>query len=160
MTAFTTDIQDGVARVLFDLPGEPINKITAGVREELDPLLNQLRGDRNVTAVLLMSAKPDTFIAGADIDEFVRLRSSDEALQLIRSGQQLVNRLEQLDKPVVAAIHGACLGAGLETALACAYRVATDHRKTQLGLPEVSLGIIPAAGGCQRLPGSSGCRRR
>ncbi|MCZ6858069.1 MAG: 3-hydroxyacyl-CoA dehydrogenase NAD-binding domain-containing protein, partial [Gemmatimonadetes bacterium] len=95
---------------------------------------------------------PDTFIAGADIDEFVRLRSSDEALQLIRSGQQLVNRFEQLDKPVVAAIHGACLGAGLETALACTYRVATDHRKTQLGFPEVSLGIIPAAGGCQRLP--------
>ncbi len=152
MTAFTTDVEDGVARVLFDLPGEPINKITAGVREELDPLLNQLRGDRNVRAVLLMSAKPDTFIAGADIDEFVRLRSSDEALQLIRSGQQLVNRFEQLDKPVVAAIHGACLGAGLETALACAYRVATNHRKTQLGLPEVNLGIIPAAGGCQRLP--------
>ena len=152
MTAFTTDIQDGVARLLFDLPGEPINKIAASVREELDPLLNQLRGDRDVRAVVLMSAKPDTFIAGADIDEFVRLRSSDEALQLIRSGQQLVNRFEQLDKPVVAAIHGACLGAGLETALACAYRVATDHRKTQLGLPEVSLGIIPAAGGCQRLP--------
>ena len=58
MTAFTTDIQDGVARVLFDLPGEPINKITAGVREELGPLLNQLRGDRNVRAVVLMSAKP------------------------------------------------------------------------------------------------------
>jgi 3-hydroxyacyl-CoA dehydrogenase/enoyl-CoA hydratase/3-hydroxybutyryl-CoA epimerase len=158
MTIFATDTQDGIARVIFDLPGESVNKITAEVRRELDPLLSQLRGDANVRAIVLMSGKQDNFIAGADIDEFVKLKSSDEALQLVRGGQQLVNRLGQLDKPVVAAIHGACLGGGLETALACAYRVATNHPKTQLGLPEVQLGILPAAGGCQRLPRLIGAR--
>lgn len=158
MNAFTTETVDGIARVVFDLPQEPVNKITAGVRAELDVLFNQLRGDANVRAVVLISGKPENFIAGADIDEFVRLKSSDEALQLVRGGQELVNRFGQLDKPVVAAIHGACLGGGLEAALACAYRVATDHPKTQLGQPEVQLGIVPAAGGCQRLPRLIGVR--
>ena len=70
----------------------------------------------------------------------------------------MVNRIEALPKPVVAAIHGACLGGGLEMALACHYRVATDHPKTQLGLPEVQLGLLPGAGGCQRLPRLIGLR--
>lgn len=158
MTAFTVDTHDGIARVVFDLPDEPVNKITAGVRDELEPLFNQLRGDADVRAVVFLSGKRDSFIAGADIDEFVRLKSSDEALQLVRGGQRLVSRFGELDKPVVAAIHGACLGGGLEAALACTYRVATNHPKTTLGLPEVQLGIIPAAGGCQRLPRLIGVR--
>src|SRR5438034_10019352 len=70
----------------------------------------------------------------------------------------MLSRVETLAKPVVAAIHGACLGAGLELALACHYRIATDHSKTQLGLPEVQLGLIPGAGGCQRLPRLIGAR--
>lgn len=152
MSAFTRTVEGGIARLVLDLPGEPINKITRGVRDELDVLLRQIGGDPAVRAVALLSGKPDTFIAGADIDEFVALASRSDAFALVRGGQALVNRIPELGKPVVAGIHGACLGGGLEAALACTYRVATDHDKTSIGLPEVQLGIIPAAGGCQRLP--------
>jgi 3-hydroxyacyl-CoA dehydrogenase/enoyl-CoA hydratase/3-hydroxybutyryl-CoA epimerase len=145
-------VHDGVARLVLDLPGEPVNKITRAVRDELDGLLTRLEADAGVRAVVLYSGKPDTFIAGADIDEFVALRSRDEARGLVQAGQLLINRLADFGKPVVAAIQGACLGGGLEAVLACGYRVAADHDKTKLGLPEVQLGIIPAAGGCQRLP--------
>jgi 3-hydroxyacyl-CoA dehydrogenase/enoyl-CoA hydratase/3-hydroxybutyryl-CoA epimerase len=150
--AFTVTVADGIARTVLDLPGEPVNKITRAVREELGAVLERLRRDPEVRAVVLLSGKADTFIAGADIDEFVALRSQAEAQDLVRAGQALINQVVELGKPVVAAIHGACLGGGLETALACAYRVATDHPKTTIGLPEIQLGIIPAAGGCQRLP--------
>jgi 3-hydroxyacyl-CoA dehydrogenase/enoyl-CoA hydratase/3-hydroxybutyryl-CoA epimerase len=150
--AFTVTVADGIARTVLDLPGEPVNKITRAVREELGAVLERLRGDPEVRAVILLSGKADTFIAGADIDEFVALRSQAEAQDLVRAGQALINQVVELGKPVVAAIHGTCLGGGLETALACGYRVATDHPKTTIGLPEIQLGIIPAAGGCQRLP--------
>ena len=156
MRALSVTSRDGIARVVLDLPGEPVNKITRAVREELDTLLTELRDDPSVRAIVLLSGKADTFLAGADIDEFVALHSQAEAEALVRSGQALISRLSL--KPVVAAIHGACLGGGLEAALACAYRVATDHPKTSLGLPEVQLGIIPAAGGCQRLPRLIGVR--
>jgi len=152
MSAFTLSLHDGVARLVLDLPGEPVNKITRAVRDELDALLTRLERDPEVRAAVLLSGKPDTFIAGADIDEFVALRTREEARTLVQTGQVLINRLAALGKPVVAAIQGACLGGGLEAALACTYRVAADHEKTKLGLPEVQLGIIPAAGGCQRLP--------
>jgi 3-hydroxyacyl-CoA dehydrogenase/enoyl-CoA hydratase/3-hydroxybutyryl-CoA epimerase len=156
--AFTVTTAGNVARVVLDLPGEPVNKITREVREELAALLDRLDRDAQVRAVVLLSGKADTFVAGADIDEFVALRSQGEALELVRAGQALINRLAALAKPVVVAIHGACLGGGLETALACSYRLASDHPKTVLGLPEVQLGIIPAAGGCQRLPRLIGLR--
>lgn len=158
MTALQLDIRDGIAWVRFDLPGEPVNTITNAVRAELEALLDRLAVEDGVRVAVLISGKPDNFIAGADIDEFVRLRSKEEAYALVRAGQALVNRLAELDKPVVAAIHGACLGGGLEAALACTYRIATDHPKTRIGLPEVQLGIIPAAGGCQRLPRLIGLR--
>ena len=158
MPAFHAEVVDGIARARLDLPGESINKITRGVRDELDALLSSWAADPNVRAVVLSSGKPDTFIAGADIEEFVRLASVAEARELVRTGQALINRLAALNKPVVAAIHGACLGGGLEAALACSYRVATDHPKTVIGLPEVQLGIFPAAGGCQRLPRLIGVR--
>ena len=107
---------------------------------------------------MLISGKPDTFIAGADIEEFVALPNQAAAEALSRDGQAMLDRVAAFPKPVVAAIHGACLGGGLELALACHYRIATDHPKTQLGLPEVQLGILPGAGGCQRLPRLIGVR--
>lgn len=158
MNAFALTVSDAVACLRLDLPGESVNKVTRGVRNELDQLLGSFAGDRAVRAVVLLSGKPDTFIAGADIDEFVALRSRDEAYALVRAGQALIERIPALGKPVVAAIHGACLGGGLEAALACTYRLATEHEKTQLGLPEVQLGILPATGGCQRLPRLIGAR--
>lgn len=158
MPAITLERRDGIVRLVLDLPGEPINKINRAVGEELDRLVERLVGDGDARAVVLTSGKPGSFIAGADIDEFVALRSREEAHELVRRGQAHVNRLADVGKPVVAAIHGACLGGGLEAALACAYRVATDDPKTRIGLPEVQLGIIPAAGGCQRLPRLIGVR--
>jgi 3-hydroxyacyl-CoA dehydrogenase / enoyl-CoA hydratase / 3-hydroxybutyryl-CoA epimerase len=158
MSAFTTGNENGVAVITFDLPGEPVNKLTAAVRVELEALLIGLRDDPATRAVVLISGKPDNFIAGADIEEFTALTSQDAAERLSFEGQETVSRVETFHKPIVAAVHGACLGGGLELALACHYRIATDHPKTQLGLPEVQLGLIPGAGGCQRLPRLIGAR--
>jgi 3-hydroxyacyl-CoA dehydrogenase/enoyl-CoA hydratase/3-hydroxybutyryl-CoA epimerase len=158
MSSFTTQNENGIAVVTFDLPGEPVNKLTSAARVEFEDLLMALREDAEVRAVVLISGKPDNFIAGADIEEFTALTSQDAAERLSFEGQETVSRAETFHKPIVAAIHGACLGGGLELALACHYRIATDHPKTQLGLPEVQLGLIPGAGGCQRLPRLIGAR--
>ena len=158
MSAFTTELSDGIATVTFDLPGESVNKLSNVVRVEFEALLIRLRDDAEIKAVVFISGKPDNFIAGADIEEFTSLTTQPEAERLSFEGQEMVSRVETLPKPVVAAIHGACLGAGLEMALACHYRIATDHPKTQLGLPEVQLGLLPGAGGCQRLPRLIGVR--
>ncbi len=156
--AFTSEIQNGIAVVTFDLPGEPVNKLNTTVKTELESLLARLREDPSTRAVVLISGKPDTFIAGADIEEFTAIANQTEAERLSFEGQETVSRLETFQKPIVAAIHGACLGGGLEVALACHYRIASDHPKTLLGLPEVQLGLIPGAGGCQRLPRLIGAR--
>jgi 3-hydroxyacyl-CoA dehydrogenase / enoyl-CoA hydratase / 3-hydroxybutyryl-CoA epimerase len=158
MSSFTTAVENGVAVVTFNLPGEPVNKLTSASRVELEALLLALREDAEAKAVVFISGKPDNFIAGADIEEFIALTSQDAAERLSFEGQETVSRVETFHKPIVAAIHGACLGGGLELALACHYRIATDHPKTQLGLPEVQLGLIPGAGGCQRLPRLIGAR--
>ncbi|HJR17591.1 MAG TPA: enoyl-CoA hydratase-related protein, partial [Gemmatimonadales bacterium] len=157
-SAFTTDIQSGIAIVSFDLQGEPVNKLNTMVKRELESLLSRLHDDAATRAVVLISGKPDTFIAGADIEEFTAIANQTEAERLSFEGQETVSRLETFQKPIVAAINGACLGGGLEVALACHYRIATDHPKTVLGLPEVQLGLIPGAGGCQRLPRLIGAR--
>ncbi|MGH7498776.1 MAG: 3-hydroxyacyl-CoA dehydrogenase NAD-binding domain-containing protein, partial [Gemmatimonadales bacterium] len=158
MSALTTVLENGIAVVTFDLPGEPVNKLTAATKVEFEALLIRLRDDASIRAAVLLSGKPDTFIAGADIEEFTALTTRAAAERLSFEGQELVSRVETLAKPVIAAIHGACLGGGLELALACHYRIATDHPKTQLGLPEVQLGLIPGAGGCERLPRLIGAR--
>jgi 3-hydroxyacyl-CoA dehydrogenase / enoyl-CoA hydratase / 3-hydroxybutyryl-CoA epimerase len=158
VSAFTTQIESGIAVVSFDLPGEPVNKLNAAVKDELELVLARLRDDAAVRAVVLISGKADTFIAGADIEEFTAIVNQTEAERLSFEGQETVSRLETFQKPIVAAINGACLGGGLEVALACHYRIATDHPKTALGLPEVQLGLIPGAGGCQRLPRLIGAR--
>ncbi|MEO7458339.1 MAG: fatty acid oxidation complex subunit alpha FadJ [Gemmatimonadaceae bacterium] len=159
MPALTLKHADGVAIVTIDLPNEPVNKVTAGLRAEFASLFAQIEGDSTTRAVVIATAKPDTWLAGADIDEFLTLETADDAAALSRGGQALLARLESLSKPVVAAIHGACLGGGLETALACRYRIASDHPKTILALPEVQLGLVPGAGGTQRLPRLIGLQR-
>jgi 3-hydroxyacyl-CoA dehydrogenase / enoyl-CoA hydratase / 3-hydroxybutyryl-CoA epimerase len=156
--ALTWELADGVAVVTFDLPGEPVNKITQAVKDEFIATFDALARDPEVAAVAFFSGKRDAFIAGADIEEFVAIKTAAEAERLSAGGQEMLERVARFPKPVVAGIHGACLGGGLEFALACSYRVATDHPKTQLGLPEVQLGILPGAGGCQRLPRLIGVR--
>lgn len=152
MTALTLEHVGPVAVITFDLPGEPVNKFSRAVKDEFVALLDQLERDTRVGAAVLVSGKADTFIAGADIEEFLEWTTAFQAEAASREGHQLLERLERARVPLVAAIHGACLGGGLETALACAYRIATDHEKTVLALPEIQLGLIPGAGGTQRLP--------
>jgi 3-hydroxyacyl-CoA dehydrogenase/enoyl-CoA hydratase/3-hydroxybutyryl-CoA epimerase len=158
-SALTLEHVDGIAVVTIDLPGEPVNKVTAGLRADFATLFDQLVADPSMRGVVLASGKADTWIAGADIDEFLTMQGAADAESLSRGGQELLARLESLRIPVVAAIHGACLGGGLETALACRYRIASDHPKTVFGLPEVQLGLIPGAGGTQRLPRLVGLQR-
>ncbi len=149
---FRVEIEDGVAVVLIDVPGESVNTLNAALGEELVPLVESLDRDPAVKAIVFASGKKDGFVAGADVAMLQRVRSAAEAESLARAGQRGFDRLERLQKPVVAAIHGACLGGGLEWALACHWRIATDDRKTVLGQPEIQLGVIPGAGGTQRLP--------
>jgi 3-hydroxyacyl-CoA dehydrogenase/enoyl-CoA hydratase/3-hydroxybutyryl-CoA epimerase len=149
---------DGVAVVTFDLKNESVNKISAAVKQDLLATFEALEQDPAVRAVAFFSGKPDNFIAGADIEEFVRLATAAEAERLSAEGQDMLGRVARSPKPIAVGIHGACLGGGLEFALACGYRVASDHPRTQLGLPEVQLGILPGAGGCQRLPRLIGAR--
>lgn len=156
MSALSLTVEDGIAVVVFDLPGEPVNKFSQPVKDEFLALFDRLEGDPEVRAAVLISGKADAFIAGADIEEFLRWTSAAQAEKASRDGHAMLDRLEHLRVPVVAAIHGACMGGGVEAALACAYRIATDHPRTVLALPEVQLGIFPGAGGTQRLPRTVG----
>ncbi len=156
--ALSVEVQDGVAIVTIDLAGESVNKFSASVIAEFDTLMTQMEGNSTVRAAVLISGKPDAFIAGADIDAFLAFKTAADAEAASAQGHRLMARLERSRVPIVAAIHGACLGAGLEAALACAYRIASDHPKTVLGFPETQLGLIPGAGGTQRLPKAVGLR--
>ncbi|HZR08697.1 MAG TPA: fatty acid oxidation complex subunit alpha FadJ [Myxococcales bacterium] len=145
---------DGVALVLFDVKGEAVNTLRESLQRDFDEAFGKLAEDPAVKAIVLGSAKPDSFVVGADVAMLARLKTVAEATAMARGGQQAMQKLEDLGKrkPVVIAIHGPALGGGLELALAGTYRIATDDRKTQLGQPEVQLGVIPGAGGTQRLP--------
>lgn len=149
---------DGVALLVIDVPGEPLNTLTTGLLDELTPLLDEIERDAGISAVVVISGKDEGFIAGADLKLLRALTSAQAATDLSRSGQALLDRIEASKKPFVAAIHGACVGGGLELALACRARVATSDPKTRLGLPEVQLGLLPGLGGTQRLPALVGLR--
>jgi 3-hydroxyacyl-CoA dehydrogenase/enoyl-CoA hydratase/carnithine racemase len=149
---------DGVAVLLFDSPKRPVNVLSQEMLEEAGPLMEQIQDDETIVACVLASAKPDSFIAGANLDEIIGMTAA-EAEALSRGAHEWLDRVEKSRKPFVAAIHGAALGGGLEVALACAYRIASDHPKTVLALPEVMLGVLPAAGGTQRLPRLVGLQR-
>ncbi|MDH3498964.1 MAG: fatty acid oxidation complex subunit alpha FadJ [Acidimicrobiia bacterium] len=153
---FSLTVHDGVATVFMDKKDEALNTLDPSVFEDVLAILNMVETDDSVQALVLASAKPDSFLAGANIRWFETLRTADEATEILRQGQAIFNRIEALHaekgKPVVAAIHGAALGGGLEFALTASIRIVTNSSKTQLGQPEVQLGILPAAGGTQRLP--------
>ncbi len=156
--ALTTEIQDGVAVITIDLPNEPVNKFNRAVKEEFIALFDRLEHDLNIRAAVLLSGKKDSWIAGADIEEFLELKTAADAERMSQDGQLLLDSIERMRTPLVCAIHGACLGGALEVALAAPYRIATEHPKTVLALPEVQLGLIPGAGGTQRLPRLIGVR--
>ena len=151
-STLSMDLEDDVLVVTIDRPGEAVNTLSPSVVGEFEGLFLRIDEDVLIKAMVLISGKPDGFIAGADIEQFLTIRTATEAEAVSRMGQGVLNRLEKLRTPVVAAVHGACLGAGLEMALACRYRICTDHPRTSLALPEVQLGLIPGMGGTQRLP--------
>lgn len=150
--ALKIEVSGGIAIITFDLPNEPVNKLNRDIKDELTQLLDRIERDKNVRAAILLSGKPDIWIAGADIEEFQAFKTAADAERLSREGHALLDTLERMRVPIIAAIQGACLGAGVEIALACRYRIAADDPKTVLALPEVQLGLIPGAGGTQRLP--------
>jgi 3-hydroxyacyl-CoA dehydrogenase/enoyl-CoA hydratase/3-hydroxybutyryl-CoA epimerase len=153
MSAFSYEINtDGIAILTFDLPGEKINKLTTPVMEELDVLLDELAAKKEIKALVFRSGKEESFIVGADIAEIKNITDAGTGEQLARKGQTILSKLETLPFPTVAAIHGPCMGGGMELALACTYRVISNDQRTALALPEVRLGIIPGFGGTQRLP--------
>jgi 3-hydroxyacyl-CoA dehydrogenase / enoyl-CoA hydratase / 3-hydroxybutyryl-CoA epimerase len=139
---------DGVAWLAMDKAGASANSLSRDVMEELDAMLTELAHKRP-KAMILTSAKRG-FIAGADIKEFVGIRTPDQAYELIRQGQQVLDKLAALPCPTIAAINGFALGGGLEVALACRYRVLVDDPSATLGFPEVQLGVHPGFGGTVR----------
>lgn len=151
--AFTLNIRpDNVAVVTIDVPGEKMNTLKAEFGAEVRAILKQVRDNKALRGLVFISARADNFIAGADINMIARATSAQAAEDLARQGQQVMAEITALPVPVIAAIHGACLGGGLELALACHGRICTDDGKTVLGLPEVQLGLLPGSGGTQRLP--------
>ena len=153
MSAFTlTKQQDGIAILTMDVANESMNTLKADFADEIASMLDDIESDNSVSGVVLCSAKKDSFVAGADVGMLAACSSASEAQLLSQQGQAIFDRIENSRKTFVAAIHGPALGGGLELALACHYRVCSDSPKTQLGLPEVQLGLLPGSGGTQRLP--------
>jgi len=143
---------DHVGIITIDVPGEKMNTLKAEFAGEITAIIAEARRDPHLVGLVLISGKPDSFIAGADISMIDRCQSAQEAEALAKQGQEVMAALDALPFPVVAAIHGACLGGGLELALACDARICSLDDKTRLGLPEVQLGLLPGSGGTQRLP--------
>ncbi|MGF1699151.1 fatty acid oxidation complex subunit alpha FadJ [Photobacterium makurazakiensis] len=152
-SAFSLSYADnGIAWLKIDVPEEKMNTLQAAFGEQVSIVLDELKAKSDVKGMVVYSGKPDNFIAGADIRMLAACNTAEEACELATQGQQLFAELENLPFHVVAAIHGPCLGGGMELALACHSRVCSDDDKTRLGLPEVQLGLLPGSGGTQRLP--------
>ncbi|MEA1065590.1 fatty acid oxidation complex subunit alpha FadJ [Erwinia sp. HR93] len=160
IAVFSLEVRpDNIAVITVDVPGEKVNTLRASFAPEMYAIVRRLRENRELEGVVIISGKEDNFIAGADITQIENCRDAQEAEALARQGQQIMAEIASLPVPVVAAIHGACLGGGLELALACHRRICSDDANTRLGLPEVQLGLLPGAGGTQRLPRLIGITR-
>ncbi|MCX7545981.1 3-hydroxyacyl-CoA dehydrogenase NAD-binding domain-containing protein [Marinicella gelatinilytica] len=151
MANFELVIDNNIATIWMDQPGSEVNTLSVAMLDDFRGLLDTIEQNGDIKAAILISKKPNCFIAGADIKDFQRMETSEEAEKLSREGNQILSRLSQLKKPVIAAINGACLGGGLEVAMACHYRIATTDEKTVFGLPEMKLGLLPGGGGTQRI---------
>jgi 3-hydroxyacyl-CoA dehydrogenase/enoyl-CoA hydratase/3-hydroxybutyryl-CoA epimerase len=143
---------DGIGVLWFDCPGKKVNTLSVDLIDKVRRVLDAAKADTRVRAIVIASAKKAGFIAGADIDDLDDVTTAEEGTRLSTAGQQAMDGLERLGMPTVAAIHGDCLGGGLELALACTARIASSDKRTKLALPEVMLGLLPGAGGTQRLP--------
>ena len=152
-SAFDLSIRDdGIAILTMDVPGETMNTLKMEFADQVTEVLNEIESNSKIKGVVLCSGKPDSFVAGADVTMLAACETAEEAEKMSADGHLIFQRLENMKVPLVAAIHGPALGGGLELAMACHYRVCSDSPKTQLGLPEVQLGLLPGGGGTQRLP--------
>ncbi|MEN4912169.1 fatty acid oxidation complex subunit alpha FadJ [Erwinia amylovora] len=149
---------DRVGVITIDVPHEKVNTLKVEFAADILALVRQARANPHLAGLVLISAKPDSFIVGADISTIAACHHAQQATALAQAGQKAMAEIAALPFPVVAAIHGACLGGGLELALACHRRVCSLDDKTRLGLPEVQLGLLPGSGGTQRLPRLTGIR--
>ncbi|MBM7343996.1 fatty acid oxidation complex subunit alpha FadJ [Pantoea coffeiphila] len=152
-SAFTLTMRlDNVGVITIDVPGEKMNTLKAEFAGEIRSVLKRACANPQLAGLVIVSGKADSFIAGADIAMIAACHSAQQAEKLAQQGQKVMAEIAGLPVPVVAAIHGACLGGGLELALSCHHRVCSLDEKTRLGLPEVQLGLLPGSGGTQRLP--------
>ena len=151
--------ENGIAHLIMDVKGDTMNTLKAEFSDEIAEVLKEIREDKAIKGLVLVSGKADSFVAGADVNMLAKCTSAAEATALSRQGQIIFDQLENLSIPVVAAVHGACLGGGLELAMACHAIVCSDSPKTALGLPEVQLGLLPGGGGTQRLPKRVGIQK-
>ena len=143
---------DHVCLLVFDRPESGANIFDAATLDELNEHLDSVENDSSLHGLIIASAKKSIFVAGADLKTLLQQAQSGDMRAFIAHGQQVLNRLADLKIPTVAAIHGASAGGGYEVTLACDYRIASDDPATRIGLPETTLGLIPAWGGCTRLP--------
>lgn len=153
-SAFRVEQRDQGAVLWFDTPNSSVNVLRPQIEEDLRDVLDDLAA--NPPRAMVIASAKESFCVGADVDMLLEAADSEEVARLSRSGQEIMDRIDGLPFPTVAAIEGNCLGGGLEIALACDYRVAADTDSTRLGVPEVQLGLIPGASGTVRLPGLIG----
>ncbi|MEO6260469.1 MAG: 3-hydroxyacyl-CoA dehydrogenase NAD-binding domain-containing protein, partial [Thermoanaerobaculia bacterium] len=151
-SAFRIERDGDLAIIWFDLPGEKVNKFSSAAMTEFSSIVEEMEKSTEIKRIIVASGKPSIFIAGADVSEFTKAATPDQARQYTRFGQQVLHRFSKLRQVKVAAINGACLGGGCELALSCDWRVMSDNPRAQIGLPEVKLGIFPAWGGTTKLP--------
>jgi len=158
--AFTFEtVEDSIGILYFDSQEEKVNKFNTMVMQELSEQLDVLKDKTDLKCMLFMSKKPGIFIAGADVNSIKDLTDEKEGYEVARIGQEVFGKMGELPFPTVAVIDGACMGGGIEISLNCTYRIASDHKKTILAFPEVTLGILPGWGGTTRLPRLIGLQR-
>src|SRR5881296_221161 len=143
---------DHICLLTFDRPESGVNIFDAATLDELNENLDFVEHEASLRGLIIASAKKSIFVAGADLKTLLQQAQSVDMRKFIAKGQRIFDRLADLKIPTVAAIHGASAGGGYEATLACDYRIASDDPATRIGLPETTLGLIPAWGGCTRLP--------
>ncbi|MGZ3748072.1 MAG: 3-hydroxyacyl-CoA dehydrogenase NAD-binding domain-containing protein [Pseudobdellovibrionaceae bacterium] len=143
--------QGDIALVELDLVGEKVNKLSTPVMLRIKEVITSLK-QSSYKAVIFISRKNKIFIAGADIEEIKNMSTREQYEAAVKTGQEIMNMVEDLPMPTIAAVNGACMGGGCEFIMACDYRMATEDASTKIGLPEIQLGILPGFGGCVRMP--------
>src|ERR1700726_1615729 len=151
--------EDRVCVLAFDRPDSGANIFDTDTLKELNEHIDLIERDKSLRGLIIQSAKKSIFVAGADLKTLLQQAQTGELRAFIAEGQRIFNRIAALKIPTVAAVHGACAGGGYEITLACDYRVASDDPATRIGLPETTLGLVPAWGGSTRLPRLIGAER-